>query len=283
MTQHLIRRKAQIATDTFEAEIDAPFVARAWQPGQFVMVLVDAEHGERIPLTVVGADKANGTVRLIWQRLGKTTTQLADLEVGQRIAAIAGPLGKPTHIQQWGKVVCVAGGVGAAPLLPIARALKAAGNDIVMIVGARSKDRLILLDQFRQFSDKVIVCTDDGSYGLKGLITEPLAQVCQKDRPQHAFVVGPAVMMKACCQVTRQYGLATTVSLNTIMVDGTGMCGGCRVEVAGKSQFVCVDGPEFDGHKVDFDLMIRRLAAYRDQEQQAYEQYQQHRCKIGLR
>jgi len=279
---HLIRRKRQLATDTFEAEVEAPFVARAWRPGQFIILMVDDQAGERIPLTVVHADQQEGTIKLIWQRVGKTTAQLSDLQPGQTLAGIAGPLGSPTHIERWGKVMCVGGGVGAAPLLPITNAIKQAGNNVVMILGARSKDRLILEEEFRAIAERLIVCTDDGSYGMKGLVTGPLEQLCRDDRPDHAFVVGPAIMMKACCQVTRQYGVPTTVSLNTIMVDGTGMCGGCRVEVAGKTRFVCVDGPEFDGHKVDFDLMLRRLEAYKDDERQAFEAYKGHRCRIGL-
>ncbi|MDH7599645.1 MAG: sulfide/dihydroorotate dehydrogenase-like FAD/NAD-binding protein [Sedimentisphaerales bacterium] len=279
---HLIRRKSQLATDTFEAEVEAPFVAKAWRPGQFIILMVDDQAGERIPLTVVDADRKAGTIRLIWQRVGKTTAQLADLEPGQSIAGIVGPLGSPTHIEYWGKVVCVAGGVGAAPLLPITSAIRQAGNQVIMILGARSKDRLILVDRLEAIADRLMVYTDDGSYGGKGMVTIPLEQVCREQRPDHVFVIGPAIMMKACCQITRRYEVPTTVSLNTIMVDGTGMCGGCRVEVAGKAKFVCVDGPEFDGHQVDFDLMIRRLEAYRDQERQAFEQYKAHKCRIGL-
>ena len=281
---HRIRTKKELATDVFYVEVEAPLVARARQPGQFVIVSVSSDYGERIPLTIADADPDQGTIRLIWQRVGKTTGELASLREGDSIANIVGPLGTPTHIDLWGTVVCVAGGIGSAPLLPIAKALKAKGNRMIAILGARGKDRLILEDDFRAVCDELIVTTDDGSYGRKALVTEPLKEICQrKPMPDRAFVVGPAVMMKFCCQVTRQFGVPTVVSLNTIMVDGTGMCGGCRVEVGGKAKFVCVDGPEFDGLQVDFDLMIKRLDAYKDLERQAFERYKEHQCKIGLK
>jgi len=280
---HRILSKRQLGEDVFWAEVEAPLIASARRPGQFVILCIDSSYSERIPLTIAGASRDRGTIELIWQRVGKTTAQLADLNEGDEIANIAGPLGKPTHIEHFGIVVCVGGGIGNAPLLPIATALKQAGNRIVSILGARDKSRLILEDPFAKVSDELIVCTDDGSYARKALVTEPLKEVCQRDpSPAHAFIIGPALMMKFCCEVTRQLAVPTDVSLNTIMVDGTGMCGGCRVEVDGKAKFVCVDGPEFDGHKVNFDLMIRRLNAYKTLENQAYEQYKQHRCKIGL-
>ena len=280
---HKIQTKRELATDVFTVEVEAPLIARARQPGQFVILSVNSDYGERIPLTIADADPDRGTIRLIWQRIGKTTMELAGLREGDSIANIVGPLGRPTHIDRWGTVVCVAGGIGSAPLLPMAKALAASGNHLIAILGARSKDRLILEEDFRAVCDEVIVTTDDGSYGRKALVTEPLKEICHRQpRPDRAFVVGPAVMMKFCCAVTRQAGVPTVVSLNTIMVDGTGMCGGCRVEVGGKPQFVCVDGPEFDGHQVDFDLMIRRLDAYKDLERRALERYQEHQCKIGL-
>jgi len=280
---HRILSKRQLGEDVFWAEVEAPLVASARKPGQFIILCIDSACSERIPLTIAGANRDRGTIELIWQRVGKTTAQLADLKEGDEIANIAGPLGTPTHIERFGTVVCVGGGIGNAPLLPIATALKLAGNRVVSILGARDKSRLILEDSFAKVSDELIVCTDDGSYARKALVTEPLKEVCQRDpRPDHAFIIGPALMMKFCCEVTRQFAVPTEVSLNTIMVDGTGMCGGCRVEVGGKAKFVCVDGPEFDGHKVNFDLMIRRLNAYKTLEQQAYERYKRHRCKIGL-
>ena len=258
-------------------------VARARRPGQFIILSLDCDGAERIPLTIAGANPDTGTIELIWQRVGKTTAALADLKEHEEIANIAGPLGTPTHIERFGTVVCVGGGIGNAPLLPIATALRQAGNRVISILGARDKSRLILEDRFAEVSDELIVCTDDGSYQRKALVTEPLKEVCQRDpKPDHAFVIGPTPMMKFCCETTRPFHVPTQVSLNTIMVDGTGMCGGCRVEVDGTPKFVCVDGPEFDGHKVNFDLMIKRLGAYKKHEQQAYEDYRQHRCKMGL-
>jgi len=273
----------QLSEDVFTAEIEAPLVAQARKPGQFVIISINNEYSERIPLTIAGADPEKGTIRLIWQRVGKTTAELADMNVGDEIINVVGPLGKPTHVENFGTIVCVGGGIGNAPLLPIAKALKEAGNKVITIIGARNKELLVLEDEFAQISDELIVTTDDGSYGRKALVTEPLKEICQRQpKPDQAFVIGPAIMMKFCCEVTKQFGVPTLVSLNTIMVDGTGMCGGCRVEIDGQPQFVCVDGPEFDGHKVNFDLMMKRLDTYKDHEQKAYEQYKKHRCKIGL-
>jgi ferredoxin--NADP+ reductase len=280
---HKILAKKQLSDDVFVAEIEAPLIAQARKPGQFIILSINNEYSERIPLTIADADPQKGTISLIWQRVGKTTAELADLQQGDEIANVSGPLGNPTHIENFGTVVCVGGGIGNAPLLPIAKALKQAGNKVISIIGARTKKLLILEEQFAQISDELIVTTDDGSYGRKALVTEPLKEVCQREhKPAQVFVIGPAIMMKFCCEVTRQFNIPTQVSLNTIMVDGTGMCGGCRVEIDGKPKFVCVDGPEFDGHKVNFDLMIKRLNAYKEHEQKAHEQYLKHRCKIGL-
>ncbi len=280
---HKIVAKEQLSEDVFTAQIEAPLIARARKPGQFVIISINNEYAERIPLTIAGADPEKGTIRLIWQRIGKTTAELADLQQGDEIANVAGPLGRPTHIENFGSVVCVGGGIGNAPLLPITKALKQAGNKITAILGARNKELLILEDEFARISDELIITTDDGSYGRKALVTEPLKEICRRDpKPSQAFVIGPAIMMKFCCEVTKKFSLPTQVSLNTIMVDGTGMCGGCRIEFDGRPKFVCVDGPEFDGHKVNFDLMMKRLNAYKDLEQEAHEQYKKHRCKIGL-
>jgi len=263
-------------------EVEAELIAQARQPGQFVILGINQNYSERIPLTIAGGGTEKGTIRLIWQRVGKTTAELADMQEGEEIANIVGPLGKPTRIENFGTVVCVGGGIGNAPLLPIATALKEAGNRIISIIGAKTKDILILEDDFKRISDELIVTTDDGSYGRKALVTEPLKEVCQRGKkPDKAYVIGPAIMMKFCCAVTEEFSVPTEVSLNTIMVDGTGMCGGCRVEVGGQTKFVCVDGPEFDGHKVNFDLMMKRLAAYKNQEQQAHKQYIEHKCKLG--
>jgi len=277
---HKIVAKTQLSNDVFTAEVEAPLIARARKPGQFVIISINNEYSERIPLTIADADPQKGTISLIWQRVGKTTAELADMQQGDEIANVSGPLGRPTHIENFGTIVCVGGGIGNAPLLPIAKALEKAGNRIVSIIGARTKDLLILEEQFAAISDELIVTTDDGSYGRKALVTEPLKEVCSRNpKPDQAFVIGPAIMMKFCCEVTRQFNVPTQVSLNTIMVDGTGMCGGCRVEIDGKPKFVCVDGPEFDGHKVNFDLMIKRLNAYKNQEQSAYQDYKKHQCK----
>lgn len=280
---HKIVFKKQLSENVFTAEVEALLIAQVRKPGQFVIICINNDYSERIPLTIAGADPEKGTICLVWQRVGKTTAELSDMQVGDEIASIAGPLGRPTHTENFGTCVCVGGGIGNAPLLPIAKALKQAGNKVISIIGARAKELLILEKEFAEISDELIVTTDDGSYGRKALVTEPLKEVCQRrPEPDQVFAIGPAVMMKFCCQVTRQLNVPTQVSLNTIMVDGTGMCGGCRIEYDGQPKFVCVDGPEFDGHKVNFDLMIKRLNAYKDQEQQAYEQYRKHRCKIGL-
>jgi ferredoxin--NADP+ reductase len=280
---HKIVSKRQLSEDVFTAEIEAPLVAKERKPGQFVIISINNEYSERIPLTIADVDTKKGTICLIWQRVGKTTAELADLRQGDEIANVTGPLGKPTHIEKFGTVVCVGGGIGNAPLLPIAKALKEAGNTIISILGARNKGLLILEDDFTKISDEMIITTDDGSCGRKALVTEPLKEICQRDeKPDLVVAIGPAIMMKFCCEVTKQFDIPTQVSLNTIMVDATGMCGGCRIEYDGQPKFVCVDGPEFDGHKVDFDLMMKRLNAYKDQEQQAYEQYKEHKCKIGL-
>jgi len=280
---HKIISKKQLSENVFTAEIQAPLVAQARKPGQFVIISINNKYSERIPLTIAGADPQKGTIRLIWQRLGKTTAELADLQQGDEITNIAGPLGQPTHLQNFGTVVCVGGGIGNAPLLPIAKALKEEGNKIISILGARNKELIILEEEFKQISDELIITTDDGSYGRKALVTEPLKELCQnKPKPDQVFAIGPAIMMKFCCEVTKQFDIPTQVSLNTIMVDGTGMCGGCRIEFDNKPKFVCVDGPEFDGHKVNFDLMMKRLNAYQEQEIKAHERYKQHQCKIGL-
>ena len=283
MLSHEIIRKQQLCEDVFAADVKAELIAQARKPGQFVIVTISRDYSERIPLTIVGVDLDAGTIRLIWQRAGKTTAELADLKVGDNINSIVGPLGKPTHIEKLGTVVCVGGGIGNAPLFPIADAMKAAGNKVISIIGAKSKDILILEDDFKPISDELIVVTDDGSYGRKALVTEPLEEICQRqDKPDLVVAIGPGVMMKFCCKTTAKFDIKTVVSLNTIMVDGTGMCGGCRVEVGGKTKFVCVDGPEFDGHLVNFDIMLKRLGAYKVQEKQAHDHYIEHQCKIGL-
>jgi ferredoxin--NADP+ reductase len=265
--------KQQLAADVYLMRVEAPLIAAERQAGQFVIVQLDESFGERIPLTIADADAAEGSITLVFQAVGKTTHNLADLEVGQSIRCVLGPLGRPTHIEKFGAVVCVGGGIGVAPLHPIVRAMKDAGNRLVVIMGARNRELVIMEDRMRALADELIVCTDDGSYGRKALVSAPLKEVCERvPKPDLAVAIGPPIMMKVCADVTRPYGVPTVVSLNTIMIDGTGMCGGCRVTVGKETKFVCVDGPEFDGHQVDFDNMMKRLRAYRKQEDVAHHQ-----------
>lgn len=253
-------------------EIEAPRIAKARRAGHFVIVRVD-EKGERIPLTISGSDVAKGTITLVIQRVGVTSRKLAELEPGDMIADLVGPLGQATDVKKVGTILACGGGVGVAPLLPIVEASKKAGNRVVSIIAARSKDLIILEDQIREYSDEVIVMTDDGSYGEKGLITEGMEKIINREKVDEAVIIGPAIMMKFASEVTRKHKIPSIASLNTIMVDGTGMCGACRVTVDGKTKFVCVDGPEFDAHKVDFDEMLMRLGGYKDFEKDANERY----------
>ncbi len=254
-------------------EVEAPLIAKARKAGHFVIIRVDKK-GERIPLTIAGCDKKKGTIKLVIQAVGAGTTQLCALNVGDYIQDIVGPLGKATHIENFGTVLCAGGGVGTAPMLPIIQALKAAGNRVISVIAGRSKDLIILEDEVRKNSDEVIIMTDDGSYGKKGVITVGMEEVIQREKVDKCFAIGPAIMMKFCCLLTKKYGIPTDVSLNTIMVDGTGMCGACRVTVDGKTRFVCVDGPEFDGHQVDFDEMLLRSGAFKAEEKVAMESFQ---------
>jgi len=260
--------------------VEAPHVARKARAGQFVIVRID-EHGERIPLTIADYDREAGTITLIFQEVGKSTMHLGTLKVGDALATLAGPLGHPTEIANYGTVVCVGGGVGIAPIFPITRSLKEAGNHVVSIIGARTRDLLFWEDRMRAVSDELIVCTDDGSYGRKALVTEPLKELLEARGKEIARVwaIGPAIMMKFVSLTTKPFGIPTIVSLNTIMIDGTGMCGGCRVLLEEGAQFVCVDGPEFDGHKVDWDNLLARLAFYRDEERLAIERWE-HECRL---
>ena len=268
-------------------EIAAPRVARRHRPGQFAMVRPLA-HSERIPLTIADVDKARGTITLVVQSVGKTTFEMCErLAEGDTLANVAGPLGNPTHITVPGKpddfrgtIACVAGGIGAAPMLPIARAFKAAGHDVFTILGARRKDLLVFEDRLGAASTDLLVCTDDGSHGVKGFVTDVLKGLIEQRRHAGgdvdlAIAIGPPIMMKFCAKTTKPYGVSTLVSLNTIMVDGTGMCGGCRVMVDGAAKYVCVDGPEFDGHNVDFDGMMRRQAMYKTEEKASLDRYRE--------
>lgn len=258
--------KHKLSDDVFRVTFEAPYIAEARKAGQFLILQLDDNFGERIPLTIADADTTAGTITVIFQAVGKTTISLSGLAVGDTIANVLGPLGTPTHIERFGTAVCVGGGIGVAPLHPIVQAVKAAGNRVITIMGARTRDLLILEDEMRHWSDETIICTDDGSYGRKDLVTVPLQELCEAGVPDIVFGIGPPIMMKFVAETTRPYGIKTMVSLNTIMVDGTGMCGGCRVSVADETKFVCVDGPEFDGHQVDFDNMMKRQKAYKKQE-----------------
>ena len=271
-----ILAKESLAPVTKLMVISAPEVARKAKAGQFVIVRV-VEEGERIPLTIADYDREEGTITIVFQEVGKTTMHLGTLEVGDRLASFTGPLGNPTEVEHYGTVVCVGGGVGIAAVYPIARALKEAGNRVISIIGARNKELLIWEDRMRSVSDEIIVCTDDGSYGRKALVTEPLKELMEEraEEIDRVWAVGPAIMMKFCSLTTKPFGVKTIVSLNPIMVDGTGMCGSCRVEVGGETKFTCVDGPEFDGHQVDWDLLLARLRIYVEEEKRALELFKQ--------
>ncbi|MBR5841412.1 MAG: bifunctional dihydroorotate dehydrogenase B NAD binding subunit/NADPH-dependent glutamate synthase [Bacteroidaceae bacterium] len=262
--------KEQFSEKVFKLEITAPLIARSRKAGHFVIVRL-GEKGERVPLTIAGANIEKGTITLVIQKVGHSSTQICDLNVGDTIADIVGPLGQATHIENFGTVVCAGGGVGVAPMLPIIQALKAAGNRVISVLAGRSKDLIILEDEVRKSSDEVVIMTDDGSYGNKGLVTEGIESIIQREKVDKCFAIGPAIMMKFVCLLTKKYEIPTDVSLNTIMVDGTGMCGACRITVGGKTKFVCVDGPEFDGHQVDFDEMLKRMGAFKDIEVQEME------------
>ena len=262
--------KEQFSEKVFKLVVEAPLIAKARRAGHFVIVRV-GEKGERMPLTIADADTEAGTITLVVQKVGVSSTKLCDMNVGDEITDVVGPLGKATHIENFGTVVCAGGGVGVAPMLPIIKALKAAGNRVISVLAGRSKDLIILEDEVRQHSDEVIIMTDDGSYGQKGVVTVGIEQVIQRETVNKVFAIGPAIMMKFCCLLTKKYNISTDVSLNTIMVDGTGMCGACRITVGGKTRFVCVDGPEFDGHEVDFDEMLSRMTAFKEEEMEAME------------
>lgn len=266
--------KSRFSEKVFKFEIEAPLIAKARKAGHFVIVRV-GEKGERMPLTIAGADPVKGTITLVVQEVGLSSTRLCHLNEGDYITDVVGPLGKATHIEKFGTVVCAGGGVGVAPMLPIIEALKAAGNRVISVLAGRSKELIILEDEVRRSSDEVIIMTDDGSYGRKGLVTEGIESVIQREKVDKCFAIGPAVMMKFCCLLTKKYGIPTDVSLNTIMVDGTGMCGACRISVGGKTRFVCVDGPEFDGHQVDFDEMLKRMGAFKKEETEEMQRFAQ--------
>ncbi len=278
---HVIVSKEILGPDIHRYRITAPEVARYRKPGQFVIVRI-CEEGERIPLTIADSDPDEGTITLVVQAVGKSTVQMSRLEEGDSIPDVTGPLGKATHIEKVGTVLCVGGGIGNAPLYPITKALKEAGNRIISILGARSRNLLILEEEMTGVSDEVIITTDDGSYGMKGLVTDAIQMVSDRGEKIHqVFAIGPPVMMKFVSLLTKELGIPTVVSLNPIMIDGTGMCGCCRVTVNGETKFACVDGPEFDGHGVDFDELTLRLSSYIEHESQAMDHYSRSGCKCN--
>lgn len=270
-----ILRKEQFSENVFLFEIEAPLIAKSRKAGNFIIIRVD-KNGERIPLTIADADVNKGTITIVVQRVGLSSQKLCGLNEGDVIADVVGPLGNPTHIENFGTVVCAGGGVGVAPMLPIIRALKAAGNRVLSVIAGRNKDLIILENEVRASSDELIIMTDDGSYGEKGVVTVGIETFIKQEHVDKVFAIGPPVMMKFCCMLTHKYNIPTDVSLNTIMVDGTGMCGACRLTIGGKTKFVCIDGPEFDGALVDWDEMLKRMGTFKRAEQEEMEHYEQH-------
>ena len=269
--------KRQFSEKVFCFDIEAPLIAQSRRAGNFVIVRVD-KNSERMPLTIADADKVRGTIKLVVQKVGLSSTKLCNLNKGDEVADVVGPLGNPTHIENFGTVICAGGGVGVAPMLPIIRALKEAGNRVLSVLAGRNKELIILEDEVRASSDQTIIMTDDGSYGEKGVVTVGIEKLIQQEHIDKAFAIGPPIMMKFCCLLTQKYNIPTDVSLNTIMVDGTGMCGACRLTIGGKTKFVCIDGPEFDGALVDWDEMFKRMGTFKAAEKEEMEHYQEHLC-----
>ena len=268
----IIKREEMAEGTVILNEIEAPLIAKKAKPGQFVILKAD-EDGERIPLTMATTDEEKGTITIIYMVVGKSTALFRDLKVGDGFQDVIGPLGKATHIEKIGKVICVGGGTGVAVLHPITKALKEVGNDVTCIIGARNKDLLILEEQMKNASHDLRVCTDDGSYGHHGFVTDVMKEIIEKEDIKQVVAIGPVPMMKAVSTITKELNVPTLVSLNPIMVDGTGMCGGCRVTIGGETKFACVDGPEFDGHKVDYDELMLRLQAYQEDEKASHTHY----------
>jgi len=278
---NVILLKEDLAPNIHLLKIKAPAIAGKVQAGQFVIIKI-GEKGERIPLTFADWDKEEGSITIIFMQVGTSTHKLALMQPGDSITNIVGPLGIPTDIKKYGTVLCVGGGIGIAPIAPVARALKAAGNKVISIIGARGKELLFWEDRLRNISDELIVCTDDGSYGRGVLVTEVLHELCGSGQQiDRVFAIGPAIMMKFCAEATRQFGVKTIVSLNSIMVDGTGMCGCCRVSVGGQTRFACVDGPEFDAHQVDWDELMSRQRTYIDEEKYSLSEWQRKQCNTA--
>lgn len=271
-----IVRKEQFSDKVFLFEIEAPLIARSRKPGNFIIVRM-GQKGERMPLTIADANTEKGTITIVVQKVGLSSIKLCDMNVGDYITDVVGPLGNPTHIEKFGTVICAGGGVGVAPMLPIIKALKEAGNRVLSVLAGRSKDLIILEDEVRKYSDEVIIMTDDGSYGEKGVVTVGIEKfIIQEGHVDKAFAIGPPIMMKFSCLLTQKYNIPTDVSLNTIMVDGTGMCGACRLTIGGKTKFVCIDGPEFDGALVDWDEMFKRMGTFKRAEQEELEHFEDH-------
>ena len=269
---------AEREQDVFYFKVTAPEIARNRKAGQFIIFQIDETYGERIPLTIADANAEEGWIALVFQTVGATTRKFSRFKVGDEVPVLVGPLGSPTKIEKTeNTILCVGGGIGVAPLHPIAQANHNIGNHVISIIGARTKDLLILEDMMKDASDELIIVTDDGSYGRKGVVTMPLKEICEREKVDEIVAIGPAIMMKFCVEAARPFNVPITTSLNTIMIDGTGMCGCCRVKVGGETKFVCVDGPEFDGYKVDFDNMMQRMTSFRDREREA-----DHKCRIGL-
>ena len=273
-----IIEKKQLSAGVFYMKVNAPEIARNRKAGQFVIVQVELDFGERVPLTIADANAEEGWIALVFQAVGATTYKLSLMEAGQELPAVLGPLGNPSKIEKYenGHVVVVGGGFGVAPCYPIVKAHKAIGNKVTMIIAARNKDLLIFVDEMKAIADEVIIMTDDGSAGRQGVATIPLKEMCESQCPPDEVVaIGPPIMMKFCALTTKEFNVKTTVSLNTIMIDGTGMCGGCRVSVGGETKFVCVDGPEFDAHLVDWDNMMMRMKSFKAREADDF-----HKCKL---
>jgi ferredoxin--NADP+ reductase len=284
-----IVKKEKLVEDIERFYLKAPLIARKAKAGQFVVIRIN-EDGERIPLTIAGYNRSNGIINIVSMRVGKTTSLLSSLKEGDSILDVVGPLGNASEIENFGRVICVGGGVGVAPIFPIARELKKTGNYVISIIGARSKDLLILKEEMEDTSDELYICSDDGSIGYHGFVSDFLKEYLEKNLTGNAdkkkdkritriIAIGPALMMASVAEVTKPFNIKTLVSLNSIMVDGTGMCGACRVEVGGKTKFVCVDGPEFDGHQVNFDLLLSRQKTYCDYEKECMDLYK-HKCRL---
>ena len=274
-----IIKKIQYSEKVYRFDVEAPLIAKSRKAGNFVIIRVD-DNSERMPLTIADADIEKGTITLVVQKVGLSSTKLCSLNEGDEIHDVVGPLGNPTHIENYGTVICAGGGVGVAPMLPIMRALKAAGNRVLSVIAGRNKELVIMEDEVRASSDELIIMTDDGSYGEKGVVTVGIEKLINQEHIDKVFAIGPPIMMKFCCLLTQKYNLPTDVSLNTIMVDGTGMCGACRLTIGGKTKFVCIDGPEFDGALVDWDEMFKRMGTFKDAEREEMEHFEEHLATV---